>query len=151
MRPEYPASGETSGLAGKASIDEVTADEVKMHADHERWRASLTLWRRDIGRWEAEHRAALACLERMREAIEEHGRGLQDHRRAFEAVEAAACDHEQCLAGRPGADADLLVGRHHAQQEAFVRHQDAHERIGRHHREVMARMRDLEECAGAAM
>jgi len=145
MRPENPTISETNSPTDEA------ADAAAMHADHERWRGSLTQWQRDIGRWEAEHRAALSCLDRMREAIEEHGRSLLDHRRAFDAVAAAASEHEQCLAVGPDPDADMHAARHRLQHEAFLRHEDAHERIGRHHREVMARIRDLEECAGAAM
>lgn len=53
--------------------------------------------------------------------------------------------------GPADPDAELHAARHRLQHEAFLRQEDAHERIGRHHREVMARMRDLEECAGAAM
>jgi hypothetical protein len=126
-----------------------------MKADHERWLAGLAQWRNDIHRWKAEHRAAIARLAALQQAIEEHGRCLDEHAIDFGRIEEAVDSHECLIDGEAGGPLippdEVTIQRHRDQEAAFCRHENAHGRIARHHDAVMECMRALESAAAAAM
>jgi hypothetical protein len=126
-----------------------------MQAEHKDWLASHAEWHRDIERWQAEHKAAADRLTAMQSMIREHGDALEEHARVLRQSEAAISLHEREIAkyqaGKEAAAQDVMANRHRDNEGVFSQQQDAHERIKKHHEEVMAQLRLLEIYAEAAM
>jgi hypothetical protein len=126
-----------------------------MQAEHKDWLASHAEWHRDIERWQAEHKAAADRLTAMQSRIREHGEALEEHARALRQIEAAISLHEREISkyqvGKGTQAPDVMANRHRENEGVFSRQQDAHERIKKHHEEVMARLRNLELSAETAM
>ncbi len=136
------AEAPPAGLGQRSAADAA-------RADHAAWLAALAAWRDSIDRWQREHGSAVARLQALQRAIEDHGRCLIDHRGAFERVVDAVTDHEQQLVA--GVDEETLADRHQRCASLFAQLDDAQRRITRHHDEFMGRMAALEEAAGAAL
>jgi hypothetical protein len=126
-----------------------------MQADHRTWLAAHAQWRKDIERWQAEHRSAVSRLVELQNFVGEHGQALDAHAQAFQQAENAIAAHErEIVKQRKGANEkpqDIVANRHQQQEGAYDRQQDAHERIRKHHDAVMAQLQSLESAAAAAM
>jgi len=126
-----------------------------MRADHQAWLAAHAQWRQDIERWQAEHEDAVSRLTELQKLVREHGECLEEHGRAFRQAEEATTAHEreitEFMAGAGDKPQDVAANRHQEQEGVFIRQQDAHERIKKHHAAVMAQLQALESAAGAAM
>jgi hypothetical protein len=127
----------------------------KMQAEHRAWLASHAEWQRDIERWQAEHNSAVDRLTEMQRLIREHGEALEEHARALRQIEAAISVHEREIAKHQAGNGtpaqDVMANRHRENEGVFSRQQDAHERIKKHHEEVMAQLRLFEIYAEAPM
>jgi hypothetical protein len=126
-----------------------------MQAEHKTWLAAQADWRRDIERWEAEHKSAATRLTAMQSLICEHGKALEEHARELRRVDDAIAVHDRAIAehraGKGYQAQDIIANRHRDKERVFSRQQDAHGRIKKHHEEVMAQLRHLESSAEAAM
>jgi hypothetical protein len=126
-----------------------------MQAEHKTWLAAHADWRRDIERWQAEHKSAATRLTAMQSLIREHGKALEEYARALRDVEDAITAHDREIAehraGKGSQAQDVIANRHRDKEGVFGRQQDAHGRIKKHHEEVMAQLRNLESSAEAAM
>lgn len=133
----------------------VNATDDAMRSDHAAWRECLTRWREDIDRWQAEHRQAIERLARMQDVISLHGECLTDHASAFTAMEQGITAHESLLAavpdGPPSRPEAKFAEDHLLHRDAMHRQQDAHERIGRHHEQVLACVQALEAATAAPL
>jgi hypothetical protein len=126
-----------------------------MQADHRAWLAAHAQWRREIERWQAEHKAAVAKLAALQTAIREHGEALEAHARSIREAEESFAGHEREIAafraGTSKVPQDVMANRHQEQAGVFSRQEVAHERIKHHHEAVMDQLRALESSAAAAM
>jgi hypothetical protein len=126
-----------------------------MQADHRTWFTAHAQWRKDIERWQAEHKAAVARLAQMQKVVAEHGDALEEHARACRQVEEAIGAHDREISqqqkGTNERPHDVVANQHQHQEGVFSVHQNAHERIRKHHEAVMAQLQALENAAAAAM
>ncbi|MEW4529674.1 MAG: hypothetical protein ACF8PG_05980 [Maioricimonas sp. JB045] len=116
----------------------------QMHHEHHRWQTETAMWREDIARWRDEHRQRLAALQ---SAFDEHTSALEQHAEALAQQEEASVHHEHFIrelleSGRPGAGEieQSWEEVHEEQRTRHNLHQQAHERIKRHHYKAMARL-----------
>jgi hypothetical protein len=132
-----------------------TVTTETMQADHRAWLAANAQWRRDIERWRAEHKAAVAKLAALQTAIREHGQALEAHARSLreseESYEVHECTITAFRRGTSKVPQDVMVNRHQEQAALFSRHEVAHQRIKNHHEAVIDQLRALESSAAAAM
>jgi hypothetical protein len=126
-----------------------------MQAEHRDWLAAHARWRSDIEHWQAEHKTAVERLTTMQGVIAEHGNALEAHAQTMRTFEAAIAAHNRDMAayeaGKGAPAQDVLANRHQDNAGRFNRQLDAHERIKKHHQDVMAQLRSLELSAEAAM
>jgi chromosome segregation ATPase len=127
-----------------------------MQADHRQWDSIHSTWRADVERWQREHQAALSELAELQAMIREHGEALKSHAQTIELHQQALGDHGRAMSeyehqgiGERVQEAmaskhQELAGRHRTQREA-------HERIEKHQRTVMARLARVKAALEAAM
>lgn len=131
------------------------ATRESMQADHSQWRAAHAEWRREIERWQAEHDQALVRLAQMQRAVQQHGEALSDHAYALQQAEKAVLRHDRALARQLSEgterEQDYLMEKHREEEFSFVQHENAHERIRKHHQRVLSQLEALEKAATAAM
>jgi hypothetical protein len=118
-----------------------------MHQDHKKWLADNDMWRCDISVWQEQLRKAAAQLNQIESAVKEHERALQTHAAAIRLREQELAAHEHALAkyerGETGAELISLVKAHEKEAARHAQQNDAHERIKRHHHDVIAQVSQL--------
>jgi hypothetical protein len=126
-----------------------------MHHEHRQWLSENDLWRCDIGSWQEELRRAVVGLKEIEAALKEHETALQTHAAAIRLREQELATHEHALAeyerGEAGAELLGLARTHKAEAAKHAQQRDAHERIKRHHHEVIAKMSLLHKALAKAV
>lgn len=114
----------------------------KIHEQHQRWRADLEAWQSDVTAWKQEFEAALADLREIEGMLKDSLDGLGVHGDAvWEALQRVQA-HEQVIdeesrLGENRTDREWRT-THEALSSQHVRVADTHERIKRHHHDVVA-------------
>jgi DNA-nicking Smr family endonuclease len=125
-----------------------------MHQDHKKWLSDNDMWRCDISAWQEEFRQAAADLKEIETAVKEHEKALQTHAAAIRLREQELAAHEHALAeyerGETGAALIALVKTHEKEAAKHAQQNDAHERIKRHHHEVIAHVSLLRKALAKA-
>ncbi|MEX2113104.1 MAG: hypothetical protein WD845_07955 [Pirellulales bacterium] len=125
-----------------------------MHQDHKQWLSDNDMWRLDIANWQAELREAESSLQDIEAAIKDHTTALQTHAASVRMREQALRAHEHALAeyeqGETGAELIALVEIHRREAADHLQQTDAHERIKRHHHQVIAHLRQVRKALAAA-
>jgi hypothetical protein len=115
-----------------------------MHQDHKQWLSDNDMWRCDISVWQEEFKKAAADLKQIEAAVKEHEKALQVHAAAIRLREQELAAHEHALAeyerGETGAELIVLAKAHDKEAAKHVQQRDAHERIKRHHHDVIAKV-----------
>jgi hypothetical protein len=118
-----------------------------MHQDHKKWLSDNNMWRCDISAWQEEFKKAAAGLKQIESALREHEKALQTHAAAIRLREQELDAHEHALAeyerGEPGAELISLAKAHEKEAARHARQHDAHERIKKHHHEVITQLKLL--------
>jgi hypothetical protein len=137
---------------------QVSKNEISfatMQADHRDWNEARVQWRCKMQKWQQEHDAAVARLAELQKVIRAHGEALSEYSETLTEAEKTAAEHDRQMAkyesGKSQEPQDVLANRHQEQAGLFAREQEAHERIRKHHEEVMAQLRRLEAAATASM
>ena len=132
-----------------------TATHTSMHRDHQRWLSENAMWRCDIANWQQEQRQAVAALKHIETALKEHETSLQVHAAAIRLREQDLAAHEHALTqyeqGEAPAELIALAQAHQQESAKHTQQGDAHERIKRHHHEVMAQVALLGKSVSKAL
>jgi hypothetical protein len=121
-----------------------TQTHEEIHADHRLWENEIRMWREDTSAWQQEQNALLAELER---ALGGHGRLMEKHAEQIGVHEGDIGRHEHFIAecektAREAGTVEESLSESHIQEEArHMGQRSTHERIKKHHHQVMARMR----------
>jgi len=102
------------------------------------WHREHDQWESEISRWQADHQYALVELERIAERVVNHGEALRRHATDLNGHKQALTAMEEFVSGAaaPQRTLDGMVTSH-------AKYQEVHERIRRHHDNVMALLRTL--------
>jgi hypothetical protein len=126
-----------------------------MQADYAAWHASLARWKEDAATWQAEHDALLKRLAEMQRSVVEHGKSLNAHEAAFRGIELALAELERLSTIPPEAGqaspVEPTASRHRDLSARVQQVDDAHQRMARHHADVVARMADLERATSSPL
>lgn len=121
-----------------------TVTHATMHHDHRQWLSDNDMWRCDIANWQQEFKKVAADLKQIEAALKEHEQALQVHAAAIRLREQELAAHEHALAeyerGETGAELISLAQSHEKEARKHAQQCDAHERIKRHHHEVVAKV-----------
>jgi len=128
-----------------------TATHATMHHDHRQWVSDNDMWRCDIANWQQELKKAEIDFKQVEEAFKAHERALQTHAAAICLRQQELATHEHALAeyqrGNLGAGLVPLGQSHDQEAGKHAQQSEAHERIKRHHHDLMCKMGHLRESA----
>ena len=129
---------------------------AQSHADHRYWQSELNMWVEDVANWKAEQSDALTELKQIEEEISEHGEALDEHNEKTILLGTGLHAHEkeiaECLkTGVVGEMHEEYCSYHDRQASEQARQRDAHERIKKHHHQVMAQIAMLKAALETAM
>jgi len=131
-----------------------TVTHESMHRDHQKWLSDNGMWRCDISAWQQEFKSAAADLKAIESALKQHEQALQTHAAAIRLRERELDAHEHALAeyqrGETGAALMSVVKTHQPEAAKHAQQNDAHERIKRHHHEVLAQVSLLRKALAKA-
>lgn len=129
-----------------------TVTHATMHHDHRQWLSENDMWRCDIANWQQEFKKVAADLKQIEAALKEHEQALQVHAAAIRLREQELATHEHALVeyerGEPGAQLISLARSHEKEAGKHAQQRDAHERIKRHHHEVLTKVSLLRKSVG---
>jgi hypothetical protein len=130
--------------------------QEKLHRQHRQWHDDHVTWRMDIDAWRGELRTAQAALVEAQDVLRETLNALEVHADAVWDGEQRARAHEltlcqEALGGKPRKTDKQWAATHHKQAALHERLADAHLRIRRHQRTVVAEAMKLLKRARAAM
>jgi phosphohistidine phosphatase SixA len=113
-------------------------------------------WRTDVERWKREHQSALSELTTLQEMIRQHGEALEAHAKMIEDHQRSLRDHGRAMSeyehhGTAERLQEALAGKHRELAHEHLTNRDAHQRIGKHHQTVMARLAAVQAALEAAM
>ena len=130
--------------------------QEKYHRQHRQWMDDDVAWRIDIDAWRRELRTAQAALAEVQdmlrdslEALEVHADTVWESEQRVRAHERAL--HQEALTGKPRKTDKQWTASHHKQAALHEHLADAHARIGRHHRLLVAEAMKLLKRSRAAM
>ena len=132
-----------------------TTIQGKMHAQHRRWHNEHETWRADIDAWRKELREALTSVRDVEELLRGALHALETHADAVWENEQRLRAHERTLSDEVVAGARKKTDKqwaaaHHRQAAQHQRTSDAHARIGKYQRKVVAAVMRLLKRALAA-
>ena len=131
-----------------------TATHATMHQDHRQWLSDNKMWRCDIAAWQQEFKTVTQELRQIETALKEHEQALQVHAAAIRLREQDLAAHEHALAeyerGEAGEQLIPLARAHDQEAAKHVQQHEAHERIKRHHHEVLAKVVELRKSLAKA-
>jgi hypothetical protein len=131
-----------------------TVTHASMHQDHKRWISDNEMLRCDISAWQEQIKQAIADLKEIETALMEHQKALQTHAAAIRLRELELGTHEHALAeyerGETGAELIGLAKTHDKEAAKHAQQRDAHERIRRHHHNVIGQLSLLRKALAAA-
>lgn len=126
-----------------------------MHRDHQTWLSENDMWRCDIANWQEEQRQAVAALKEIESALKEHETSLQVHAAAIRLREQDLAAHEHALTeyerGESGAELIALAQAHQKESAKHAQQGDAHQRIKKHHHDVMGQVALLRKAVSKAL
>jgi hypothetical protein len=130
--------------------------QEKLHHQHRQWQDDHVAWRMDIDAWRGELRTAQAALVEAQEMLRASSEALEIHADAVWESEQRARAHEltlcqETMGGKPRKTDKQWGAVHHKQAALHERLADAHLRIRRNHRAVVAEAMKLLKRARAAM
>jgi predicted nuclease with TOPRIM domain len=133
-----------------------TSIQEKFHRQHRRWRDDHAAWRADLDAWRRELRAALDALAEVEgmlrdalEALAAHADAVWESGERVRAHELTLC--QEARTGERYKTDRQWAALHHREAARHERLADAHARIKRHHRIVVAEVMKLLNRARAAM
>jgi hypothetical protein len=131
-----------------------TVTHATMHQDHRQWLSDNDMWRCDISAWQEEFKTAAAELKQIESVIKEHEKALQVHAAAIRLRQQDLAAHEHVLAeyerGDTGAELISQAKGHEKEAAKHGQQRDAHERIKKHHHEVIAQLNVLRKTLAEA-
>lgn len=132
-----------------------TPSHATMHHDHRQWLSDNNMWRCDIANWQQEFKKAAADRKQIEAALKEHEQALQVHAASIRLREQDLAAHEHALAeyeqGEAGAQLISLAQSHEKEARKHAQQRDAHERIKRHHHEVLAQINRLHKSIDSSL
>lgn len=133
-----------------------TSIQEKLHRQHRQWQDDHVTWRMDIDAWRGELRTAQAALAEAQDVLRESLEALEVHADAVWESEQRARAHEltlcqEAMSGKPRKTDKQWGAAHRKQAALHERLADAHARIGRQRRTVVAEAMKLLKRARAAM
>jgi DNA repair ATPase RecN len=113
-----------------------------MHEQHQHWRSNLETWESDSTAWKHEFESAMADLRSVEGMLRDSIDGLGVHADAVWETLQRLKAHEQVIGeesklGENKTDREWQA-THEALSSQYARLADIHERIKRHHRDVVA-------------
>jgi len=130
--------------------------QEKLHRQHRQWQDDHVAWRADIDLWRGELRAAQAALAEVADtlrdsldALEVHADAVWESAQRVHAHELAL--RQEAMAGTPRKTDKQWAVVHRKQVTGHERLANAHARVGRQHRALVAEVAKLLKRARAAM
>ncbi len=118
-----------------------------MHSDHRQWSSDNDMWRCDISKWQEDLKRGIAELRKSEPGFREHETALRVHAAAIRLRGQELAEHEHSLAeyarGENEAKLSFLAKAHEKEAAKHLQQREAHERIKRHHRDLIAHVRSL--------
>ena len=123
-----------------------------IYQHHQDWQAEHAAWQADNKRWQAEQQAALETVKQIEQELQDHGNALVEHAKsttlahaeAIAADEQALDEYEQM--GEHQGFRESLDCTHHASTDRHLQQRQAHERIAKLQRQVMAQVDALKDA-----
>jgi hypothetical protein len=130
--------------------------QEKLHRQHRAWQDDQVTWRMDIDAWRRELRTAQAALAEAQDVLRGSLEALEIHADAVWESEQRARAHEltlcqEAVSGNPRKTDKQWAAVHRKQAALHERLADAHGRISRQQRTVVAEAMKLLKRARAAM
>lgn len=128
---------------------------TNLHQCHRETMTQDAFWRDQIAEWQAELKQMIDELPEIEKTLRQHAQALEDHAASIGADETAVSRHEAALAeyerGGQGEDLISMARSHGTEIGRHQQHEDAHERIRRHHYGLCAKWKLLRKAIGEAM
>ncbi|NLY01945.1 MAG: hypothetical protein GXY83_38155 [Rhodopirellula sp.] len=132
-----------------------TLDYPTLRREHQGAERDHATWLEDVGRWQTEHRRAIAMLAQVQTALLEHEAALEAHAEMIRARELEIQRHTREIArherGASEIDLELLPDSQHEFRVQHERAREAHLRVQTHHALVTAEIRHVFERLNAGM
>ena len=142
-------------MSGNGGVAMAKTLHQRMHEQHTKWQIEHDAWMADIDRWKRDLQQALSDLKEVEEmlydsldALEFHARRLWENQQRVRAHEAILAEEARHDARKTDKEREAIHAEHAAQHERTMH---AHERIRKHHNDVVAQIVRLLAQAGKAM
>lgn len=118
-----------------------------MHRDHRSWASEFNAWQDDVRVWQQEFTQAKSQLKELESALVKHEEVLRQHASDMRLDEAGSSSHEHALVefekGGAGEGLPSMAKQHQLEAQKHAERRQFHERLKRHHHELLARWRLL--------
>jgi len=115
---------------------------LEMHNEHRFWAKEISQWRDDLRAWQQELTQAQSEIKLFERALAQQAETLRLHASSLRLEEQTFDGHEHALAEyeRSGGGDELpqLALQHRDETALHIEHRQAHERLKRWHRKVIA-------------